>query len=593
MARGNKRKAAEVRDEPEEIDPLKVRIDEEALILPHCARFVSAERYDLATVLDDVRSFSAKISVRSHLKMFNEFKQVVVDQRLKSRLKNSYFSGLWDLSEHMKFNGQLFHYTLLYRVEPDNKLHEIWFNINDRTACFGLKKFALISGLNYAKRLLKLIRGGRLDKEDTFKCCLVWFVYCILLARYLSKIVDIDTIKMVDSLGFFEKYPWGKESFSLTLDYLKKRIDFSRQKKTFETKGVSSYVLYGFSWAFMIWIYEAFPALGMGNGKSTEDPLPIPRLLRWHTSKGDKLIEVRKMKQHYTKKFKAFIDEPNDVFIDGLKACLEGMTVITLSEDGEDGDDDRDFGENAISKHVTQGAGTSKPRESRKTSMIKNLKERVFRLEESINDIADFVKEERLKRAEKERQKKRDEAEGVQVQSRHSATRAGCDDSSIKEALLEVASLEHASINTDKVMIPEVVAVVDKENLDEADEEKEEEKMKKLFMKKKTKLMDQLVWRRRIMKKADRMTMIKIKKSGCEEENNERDGQKTEEKNAQEVEKEQHKEERKSDAPEKEGIVKKDNENEFPNLDEFLNEVSQEIDKMMVETENVESLDNY
>lgn len=79
----------------------------------------------------------------------------------------------------------------------------MWFNINDRLACFSLKEFALIAGLNYgcypcesryvkameegeaffkkivkkksvnAKRLLNLIRGGRLDKEDKFKCCLV------------------------------------------------------------------------------------------------------------------------------------------------------------------------------------------------------------------------------------------------------------------------------------------------------------------------------------------------------------------------------------------------------------------------------------
>ncbi|KAM3374920.1 hypothetical protein P3S68_013634 [Capsicum galapagoense] len=70
---------ASVRDEPKEIDPLEARIDEEALILPHYARFVSAERYDLTTFLNDVGSFPDKIFVRSHLKMFNEFKQVVVD----------------------------------------------------------------------------------------------------------------------------------------------------------------------------------------------------------------------------------------------------------------------------------------------------------------------------------------------------------------------------------------------------------------------------------------------------------------------------------------------------------------------------------
>ncbi|KAM3235830.1 hypothetical protein P3L10_015867 [Capsicum annuum] len=208
--------------------------------------------------------------------MFNEFKQVMVDQRLKSRFKNFCFGGLWDLPDHMKFNGQLVHYILLHRVEQDNKLHEMWFCINDRPVCFGLKEFLLITGLNCgryahnskyvkaleegeiflkkiekkksinAKRFLKLIRGGRLDKEDNFKCCLVWFVHCILLARDLSKIVDIDTIRMVDNLSFFERYPWGKESFALTLDYLKKRINFSRKKKTFETKRVLSYALYEF-----------------------------------------------------------------------------------------------------------------------------------------------------------------------------------------------------------------------------------------------------------------------------------------------------------------------------------------------------------
>ncbi|KAM3218920.1 spore wall protein 2-like [Capsicum annuum] len=225
--------------------------------------------------------------------------------------------------------------------------------------------------------------------------------------------------------------------------------------------------------------------------------------------------------------------------------------------------------------------------------MIENLEEHVFRLEDSIKDIADFVKEERLRRAEKERQKKRDEAEGVQVQSRHSTARAGCDDSGIKEALLEVAALEHSSINADEVMISEVAAVVEKENLDEGDEEKEEEKNEKVVCEEENKADGSAGVKKEDHDEGGQDEDDKNEKNGCEEENNEGDGEKTEEKNAQEVEKKQHKKEGKSDAPEKEGIAEKDNKNEFPNLDEFLNEVSQEIDKMMVKTENVESLDNY
>ncbi|KAF3674231.1 hypothetical protein FXO37_06488 [Capsicum annuum] len=113
------------------------------------------------------------------------------------------------------------------------------------------------------------------------------------------------------------------------------------------------------------------------------------------------------------KKFKAFTNEPNDAFIDGLKAHLEGVTVIISSEDGKDGDDDRNLGRNAISGHVTQGAGTSKPRATGKTLMIENFEEHVIRLEESIKDIVDFMKDERLRRAEKENQKKRNEIEAV------------------------------------------------------------------------------------------------------------------------------------------------------------------------------------
>lgn len=45
------------------------------------------------------------------------------------------------------------------------------------------------------------------------------------------------------------------------------------------------------------------------------------------------------------------------------------------------------------------------------------------------------------------------------MKSRRSAARDVRDDNGIKEALLEIAALEQASINTDKVMIPEVVVV--------------------------------------------------------------------------------------------------------------------------------------
>lgn len=56
----------------DEHDEIKIerRINEEAFILLHCARFIWIESYYLVTIMDDVGFFLAMISVRSRLKLF-------------------------------------------------------------------------------------------------------------------------------------------------------------------------------------------------------------------------------------------------------------------------------------------------------------------------------------------------------------------------------------------------------------------------------------------------------------------------------------------------------------------------------------------
>ncbi|KAK4730934.1 hypothetical protein R3W88_023922 [Solanum pinnatisectum] len=102
----------------------------------------------------------------------------------------------------------------------------------------------------------------------------------MLLAHNRSKIVDSNHIKMVDDLDFFKSYPWGKECFDLTMKYLKNKINLKKQSEVYKETGNASYALYGFPWAFLVWIYEAFPHLGNYAKKSLDSPLPIPRLLR-------------------------------------------------------------------------------------------------------------------------------------------------------------------------------------------------------------------------------------------------------------------------------------------------------------------------
>jgi len=57
---------------------------------------------------------------------------------------------------------------------------------------------------------------------------------------------------MVDDLDFFNSYPWGKESFNLTLTYLKNKINLKKQSEVFNERGNALYALYGFPWAFLV-----------------------------------------------------------------------------------------------------------------------------------------------------------------------------------------------------------------------------------------------------------------------------------------------------------------------------------------------------
>ncbi|KAM3253016.1 DNA ligase 1-like [Capsicum annuum] len=222
--------------------------DNDSLSVPYLSRCIFVQRYDLRTIIDKVGSFPAKISVISRKAAYQEFKQILVDQELKKRFKRSCFGHLRNLPEHLKFNGQLVHYFLLRRVKNDKMRHEMWFCVNNKPACFGLKEFCLITGLNClsypseskmkkvlakwnnfcfkvtekkkitAANLLRLIRGNKLNEDQNFKCCLLWFLHTMLLAKDSTKVVDTILIRMVDSLSFFEKYPWGKETFQLTMD---------------------------------------------------------------------------------------------------------------------------------------------------------------------------------------------------------------------------------------------------------------------------------------------------------------------------------------------------------------------------------------
>ncbi|KAG5586867.1 hypothetical protein H5410_047301 [Solanum commersonii] len=170
-----------------------------------------------------------------------------------------------------------------------------------------------------------------------------------ICARDISiKLYDLKT--WIDEI---RSYSWGKKSFNLTLTYLKNKINLKKQSKVFNERGNTSYALYGFPWAFLVWIYEAFPHLEKYAKKSLDSPLPIPHLLIWHIVKNDNFIEgdpfkykvvhpyltptVHETKNSYLATLKPYMDKVKDTILNALKANLKSVSVfISTVENVED-----------------------------------------------------------------------------------------------------------------------------------------------------------------------------------------------------------------------------------------------------------------
>ncbi|XP_047254086.1 uncharacterized protein LOC124888025 [Capsicum annuum] len=112
---------------------------------------------------------------------------------------------------------------------------------------------------------------------------------------------------------------------------------------------------------------------------------------------------VHKMEQRYMKTFKPYMDEVKDTSIDALKAELKGVTVLTLS--AEVADEEEDLGDHHYIPSPPPAcdyASLSGLKTSPDASNDDDLRERVALLEKSLLDISPFV---RIKKNKKKQQK--------------------------------------------------------------------------------------------------------------------------------------------------------------------------------------------
>ncbi|KAF3635633.1 hypothetical protein FXO38_24546 [Capsicum annuum] len=118
---------------------------------------------------------------------------------------------------------------------------------------------------------------------------------------------------------------------------------------------------------------------------------------------------IHEIDQRYMKTFKPYTDEVKDSSIDALKAQLKGVTVITSSVKVIDEDEDLGGHNYVLSPaRVCDYASSSGLKITPDTSNDDDLRERVTLLEKTILDIISFVRDERLRRVEKNKKKQQD-----------------------------------------------------------------------------------------------------------------------------------------------------------------------------------------
>ncbi|XP_060973327.1 uncharacterized protein LOC133028955 [Cannabis sativa] len=175
----------------------------------------------------------------------------ILSVNLLSMFRETQFGHFLDMPEFV-FHPQVVHSLLLREVfQPNPK--EFWAKVAGRFIRFSVEEFYLITGIDCfsdCNKLLFLQESNQLVEicfrgvktidhkaiEDAFlgsrwglgeslglKMVVLYFIQCFLLSNTHDKEVSRFDLDVVDS-GRWDKYCWGRESFELTIDSFKRRI---------------------------------------------------------------------------------------------------------------------------------------------------------------------------------------------------------------------------------------------------------------------------------------------------------------------------------------------------------------------------------
>jgi hypothetical protein len=199
----------------------------------------------------------------------------------RNLLKKTCFGRLiFDLPDSITFSGHIVHLLLLQQVEHE-KQDEIALKLGGEFKVFGASDFKDITGLRVdgnmdlgstgdAPSQCSLVKNVFNNKQSltlndveeaynnlddnaddaTFvRLSLIYMLEVGLLGRTKITHIDCRHLALVDNRKQFNKYPWGKLIFDLTMPSLKKGINTWEHTKSTKRPG---YTVTGFPYAFQV-----------------------------------------------------------------------------------------------------------------------------------------------------------------------------------------------------------------------------------------------------------------------------------------------------------------------------------------------------
>ncbi|XP_047307373.1 uncharacterized protein LOC124910736 [Impatiens glandulifera] len=233
-----------------------------------------------------INDFNGRVSWKSTGSSLAKIKERFTHHDLLDKALQTQFQYIFQ-APTLYFLGTILHQMLIRKISSNSK--EIRFLVNGKEVCWGMKDYALVTGLNFGRfplveeveecppLVLKYFKGkkdvrlkeledifvGCSDKEDSWKMGLIFFIYQYLFASDNRRKISLRIFHMVEDMEMFLQFPWGKVSFRATLQGIDKDMKHLRElylakKRSWEKKGICdvAYTLHGFALAFQVWTYE-------------------------------------------------------------------------------------------------------------------------------------------------------------------------------------------------------------------------------------------------------------------------------------------------------------------------------------------------